>query len=80
MKYKVILQVNNQEYKAKGETLLEALQSLKVDQVKTAGLLIAQKGELRAERRFPRIFQLKRVLSNKTFQIIIAKNMELAMK
>jgi len=78
--YSVILKMNEREYKAKGETLLEAIRGLKADEFKTSGLLIALKGELRAERKFPRVFQLKRLLNNKVLQIIVAKNMEMMMK
>ena len=78
--YSVILEVNSKKYKAKGETLLEAIQSLKVDQVKTAGILTAQKGRLTAQRRFNRIFKLKRLFTNRILQIIVAKNLEAVMK
>jgi len=78
--YSAILQLNNQEYKAKGETLLEAIELLEVDDIKTDGLLIVKKGKLKAERKFNRIFKLKKLFNNKTLRIIIAKNLELAMK
>ena len=78
--YSVILEVNSKKYKAKGETLLEAIQFLKVDQVKTAGILTAQKGRLTAQRRFNRIFKLKRLFTNRILQIIVAKNLEAVMK
>jgi len=78
--YKVILKLNNREYKSQGDTLLDALNALEVDQYRTSGLLIVKKGNLTAERKFNTIFKLKRLLSNKVLRIIVAKNLELMMK
>lgn len=82
--YSVELELNDKRYKADGTTLLEAIKALEplvsVDGFKTWGLLIAKKGKLRSERRFLNIVKLKRLFGNKTFQIIIAKNLELMMK
>uniref|UniRef100_A0A6M3XN43 Uncharacterized protein n=1 Tax=viral metagenome TaxID=1070528 RepID=A0A6M3XN43_9ZZZZ len=78
--YSVVLELNDQEYKAQGDTLLEAIRGLQVNDFRTEGLLIAYKGKLKAERKFPSIFKLKRLFTNKTLQIIVAKNLELMMK
>jgi len=80
--YQVILKTSNQEFKARGETLLEAIDNLEVDPIaiRTFGILVAKKGKLSAERRYNTIFKLKRLLNNKVLKTIIAKNLELAMK
>jgi len=78
--YSVILEVNGQEYKTEGDTLLEAIQALEVDEIRTGGLLTATKGKLTAQRRFNRIFQLKRLFFNKVAKVVIAKNLEMMMR
>lgn len=72
--YSVILKMNDTKYKAKGETILEAIESLEVTQFKTAGILIVKKGEKIFERKFGSIFQLKRLFNNEIFRVITAKN------
>lgn len=82
--YSVVLELNNKKYKTNGNTLLEAIQLLEpmvgVNNIRTEGLLIASKGNLTAQRKFPNIFKLKRLFTNKTLQIIVAKNLELMME
>lgn len=81
--YSVELELNDKRYKAKGETLLDAIKGLEsmvsVDGFRTAGLLIARKGKLKSQRKFNNIVKLKRLFGNKTFQIIVAKNLEVMM-
>ncbi len=78
--YKVTLILGDLDYKAQGDTLLEAIEALEVNDIRTSGLLVVRKDELVAERRFPSIFKLKRFLNNKITKLIVAKNMEMMLK
>jgi len=78
--YQVTLILGDLDYKAQGDTLLEAIEALEVNDIRTSGLLVVRKDELIAERRFPSIFKLKRFLNNKITKLIVAKNMEMMLK
>ena len=78
--YQVTLILGDLDYKAQGDTLLEAIEALEVNDIRTSGLLVVMKDELVAERRFPSIFKLKRFLNNKITKLIVAKNMEMMLK
>ena len=80
MKYKAIFKVNGTKYESTGETLLDALNTLKIERPRTSGILAVSNGKKTAERKFNRIFDIKRFFFNPTFRIIAAKNLEVRMK
>lgn len=78
--YQVTLEVNDVKIKTQGDTLLEAFDLLKVDDIRTWALLTVRKGKLEAEQRFNNIVKLKRFLNVEVIRIITAKNLELFLK
>lgn len=77
---KLNLRVNDKDYKAKGETILEALEALEVVEIpKTRALLTAYDGKKSTERQFTPI-QLRKFYADKTHKQIIAKRMEMTLK
>ena len=79
-KYTVKLELGDKEYNADGLTLAEAIGNLKVTEFRVGGLLTARNGNRMAQRKFPRVFLLKRLLANKVMRMITAKNIEMMMK
>lgn len=80
--YHVTLQVNEKVIKAKGETLLEALQSLKNPGIcKTTGVITVTYGKKRTERVL-NILKLRSLFNdhNDIYRIVMARNLSLFLK
>jgi len=77
-KYKVVLKVLGKRWESKGETLLEALQDLKLtwEQIKGKGTLnIYVNGKKKHEHLFTMVI-IRRILSNKIIKTHWAKSLE----
>jgi len=77
--YIVILNLAGIEYKAKSDTILEGLEMLKPELIKSRGILKIKKGKLETEILMWPI-QVKRLLINKTYREILQKRLNLALK
>ena len=77
--YIVILNLAGIKYKAKADTILEGLEMLKPELIKSCGILKVKKGKLETEI-LMRPLQIKRFLVNKTYREILDKRLNLAFK
>ena len=77
LKYKVVLKVLGERWEAKGETMLEALQNLKLswEQIKGKGTLTVYKGNKKHEH-LMNMSLIRKILSNKIVKIYWVKNLE----
>jgi hypothetical protein len=81
MSYKITLKTSGLEYKAKGETLLEALDNLGMtwDKIKAKGVFIITEGNRKLEHLFP-LGLLRKIFASKGFKTIWAKRLETLLK
>jgi hypothetical protein len=81
MSYKITLKTSGLEYKAKGETLLEALDNLGMtwDKIKAKGVFIITEGNRKLEHLFP-LGLLRKIFASKGFRMIWSKRLELLLK
>ena len=78
--FSVCLQVNNKEYKADGDNLLECLENLKKPELlKTKSIFIIKRGKLTATKSL-NIPQMRRLYGNTTTRSIFAKNLSMVLK
>lgn len=72
--YSVSLTILGVETKIKADTLLEAFDMIKPEMVKGKAIMVVNKGKLKAEMVFYP-FQLKRLMNNKYFKMLIEKRL-----
>lgn len=78
--YEVMLEVNQTQLKAKGDTIFEALNKLKApDVIKTLGRLYITKGDQTHRKVFNTIL-LRRFFVNETYRKILAKTFSFFVK
>ena len=76
-KYKVVLEVLTQKWESQGQTLLKALEGLKLtwDQIKGKGILTVYKGSKKHEHLMTMPL-IRKILANKIVKAYWAKNLE----
>lgn len=77
--YKVILFLNDTEYKYRAETLEEAILGIKPPFYKTKGVLRVEYQGLSTEKLLT-IHQMKRFFSSEIARIVLSKNLKLVLK
>jgi hypothetical protein len=78
--FELILNVNEKQFKAEADTILEALETIKhPDIYKTRGELIVKSGELTAKRNLP-IGRMKKLWEDRTWREVMAKTLTMFLK
>ena len=72
--YRLVLSSGDKSYESEGETIVEAIQELRPDLIKTRAIISVEKeGKTSSVRLYPA--RVHRLLVNKTYQIILSKGL-----